>query len=171
MTKNQLNLLKKLTSDIKVFDKHDNTFKMSTRQIAKKLGMSSHTTIVRFFKMLKDKQLMKEVLDIYNKPALMLSPRFFWEHNKSELHFGFTMYILGSHKAAVEHSKVEVSLNSKVDVETGEMTPIKLKAKEDYLNDYTNDRTRHRNTTGKYIRKSYIPPNELIFSIVNSLQD
>lgn len=91
----------------KIFDKHDNCFTGKSFRELEELTGHSKSKIARLFKKLRDRKLIKEVINVQGNTVTMLSPIFLpLTKNPIDQRFKRAMYSLGSHDAANVWSRI-----------------------------------------------------------------
>lgn len=132
LTNKEHQLLMQLINNNKCFDKRDNTFSLSNRKLADKVGVSP-SKVDRLFRTLSKHHLVKKVINKqYNndgslnvKPVYMLSPKFlFISYTKSDRWFIGALWALEHIKKVYEWSKLCRDLNCFICPATGEMKPF-----------------------------------------------
>ncbi|KJR15251.1 hypothetical protein [Vibrio parahaemolyticus] len=119
-TLSQLNLTNQMLSNPKAFDTNNNCFKLAARGIAEALELSSHTTVVRQIKRLKEYKYAKQIEDLTNQSRLMIDPEFFYKGSESDRHFINSVYILNSFKKALELDLLQREIGYNLDPRTGQ---------------------------------------------------
>jgi len=151
----------------KIFDKQDNCFQEHSYRELEELSGESKSSIGRLFKALKDRGLIKCVIDSKGGSVLMLAPYYSCRGGSFEKLFMQAMFALGNHELACEWSNScrkdyvlydynVFSETELVDFTTGEITyPNKVALRKlshfevmqwsKYRSSYSSvDRTKHR---------------------------
>lgn len=132
LTDKQYELLIDIMNNTKVFDKRDNTFLLSNRKIAKKIGVSD-STINRLMRVLSKHNLIKKVINSsYTKEGkkntnkvIMLSPKFlFISYTKSDRWWCGALFELEDINKVYQWSDNCRALNCFIDPTTGEQKPF-----------------------------------------------
>ncbi|ENM2832903.1 replication/maintenance protein RepL [Vibrio cholerae] len=121
-TETQLNLNNLMFNNPKIFNKDDNTFLVTSRDIAKELGLSSHTTVVRQQKRLKELELAKPIKCFNGQEVLMISPWFYCKAQPQDRLFIEAIYTLGSYKKALDLDLLQREVGYNIDPQTGMLT-------------------------------------------------
>ncbi len=125
----EYSLLMQLVNNTKVFDKRDNTFLLSNRKIACKVGVSA-SKVDRLFRTLSKHNLIKKVINtqytskglINTTPVVMLSPKFlFISFTNTDRWIIAALWELGCIAKAREWATVCKNLACWVCPETGEI--------------------------------------------------
>lgn len=166
LTDKQYKLLIDIMNNTKTFDKRDNTFLLSNRKIAKKIGVSD-STVNRLMRILSKHNLIKNVINSsYTKEGkkntnkmTMLSPKFlFISYTKSDRWWCGALFEFEDINKVYQWSRDCRNLNCFIDPATGEQKPFnwwmidckanqytcfdrcyRKKSKEIYYNDDEND--------------------------------
>jgi len=113
-------LLLSIINNPSLFDKLDNTFKTSNRQIASKLNVSA-SKVDRLFRLLKSKDLVRDVRQGKGK-LRMLSPKFIYTSRRNyDRWINGALWDLGCYEKVRQWRKVCRELNQWIDPDTGEM--------------------------------------------------
>lgn len=89
----------------KIFDKHDNCFQKSTREIQGITGYSK-SSVGRLFRTMRQQDLVRDVVDVFGVERLMLNPAFFYHRKKYfDKWYQLAMYHLGSDAKAKQWSQ------------------------------------------------------------------
>lgn len=132
LTDKENQLLMQLVNNNKCFDRRDNTFLLSNRKLADKVGVSP-SKVDRLFRTLNKHNLVKKVINkTYNsngslnvKPVAMLSPKFlFISYTRSDRWFIGALWTLEHIKKVYEWSSLCRDLNCFICPDTGEMKPF-----------------------------------------------
>lgn len=146
LTEKSYKLLMSITSRYSLFDKHDNCFQASNRQISQRLHLKSKTTVDRLMQTLERKGLTSKVIDIQGITRTMLNPHFYWAWQPLEKPFALAMFQLGSNEAAASWVKDCIAVGHYIHPLTGELLkPYPFVEMNEYRNSYTSvDRTKCR---------------------------
>lgn len=149
LTSKQYQLLIDIISHHSLFDKHDNCFQASRREIALKCGLKSKTTVDRLFTSLRSLGRIKDVKDIQQETRPMLDPRFYWKHSPLEKPFALAMFDLESYEKAVLWRRDCMLVGHYIHAQTGQLLkPYPYREMWEYRNSYlSTDRTKHRGKT------------------------
>ena len=90
----------------KIFDKHDNCFQKSIREI-EIITKHSKSSVGRLFHIMREKDLVRDVIDISGTKRLMLNPafRYYRNHQYFGKFYQLAMYHLGGDAKANQWSK------------------------------------------------------------------
>ncbi|WNO47175.1 hypothetical protein [Vibrio phage vB_VibM_10AMN] len=145
LTNKENQLLMQLVNNNRCFDKRDNTFLLSNRKSADKVGVSP-SKVDRLFRTLSKHRLVKKVINkIYNsdgslnlKPVVMLSPKFlFISYTKSDRWFIGSLWTLEHIQKVFEWARLCRELNCFICPDTGEMKPFNWYQIDKKANHYT----------------------------------
>lgn len=101
LKKSQFTALMRIMNNTKVFDKNDNCLQVSVRSVEKLTGIPK-STVNRLFKDMAIEGLAATTVDIAGEKRLMINPAFVYFHTFYDKRFHRAMFVLGSHKKAVE---------------------------------------------------------------------
>lgn len=101
LTLGKYKLLRRIIADRRSFDKKDNTFLLSNRQIAKRINVSP-SYIDQLMRTLKQLNLIKPIINIFGDSVIMLDPEYLFFNVKEEKPFNIALFQLGSHDMALQ---------------------------------------------------------------------
>lgn len=100
-------------------DKKDNCCQLTPKELIYKYQLNSNNCYTHIRK-LKSLNWLKEVLDIYKSPRLMVNPEMIAWQSRDLVKFTILMYSLGSHNEAIKHLDMENKCRGRININTGE---------------------------------------------------
>lgn len=120
-----------------LFDRRDNCFQMSNRQIAAVLKVPA-SSIDRLFRQCAKLDLVRDVKDISGINRKMLAPYFIWYHDSREKPLARFIYDCGSYAKAIEWRSCCSELGQIIDYHTGEVIrPFNWNKIDEYARSYS----------------------------------
>lgn len=136
LTKSRYNLLQQIIQNVKCFDKKDNTFLLSNRDMAADIGVSA-SSVDRLFRDLRSKDLVRMIINIFDKSVWMLDPEYLFYNAREEKPFNIAMFQLGSHEYASQWRDWSIENNIVTNVRTGKPFRMSRARIYDYASRYS----------------------------------
>lgn len=119
-TEAQDKLNQEMLNNPEVFDTSNNCFKLAARGIAKELKLSSHTTVVRQLKKLKDLYIAKTIKDSSGNTKLMVDPDYYYRGKPSDKNLLIAAFTMESFNKALEFDLLQREIGYSLDPVTGQ---------------------------------------------------